>query len=305
MREISILLASYNGAAFLPAQLDSIAAQSHSTWRLIVSDDGSTDDTPDVIRRFAASRPAGQVELVEGPRAGATTNFRGLLRREGAGGRVLAFADQDDVWTADHLARGLALLEGQTGPTITGARMRYVDTGLQPRGLSPLPRRDLCFRNALVQNVLSGNTMMLNPAAAHLLHKAEARAPEFPLHDWWAYQMVTGAGGAALYDPLPNLLYRQHGGNVVGANRGAASLLPRLRRYLGGGYTALARQNLAALNAAADLLSPENRTRLQDFSAALEAPWPQNLPLMRRSGVFYQSRKAQAAFQLLLASGRI
>lgn len=147
--------------------------------------------------------------------------------------------------------------------------------------------------------------MLLNPAAAALLRHAEALAPEFPLHDWWAYQIITGAGGTAIFDPEPGLLYRQHGGNVVGSNRGAASVLPRLRRYLGGGYSDLARRNLAALKAARDLLTAENRAVLDLFAAALAAPWPQSVALMRRAGVYYQSPQAQAAFRLLLATGRI
>ncbi|WP_112310940.1 glycosyltransferase [Pseudogemmobacter bohemicus] len=305
MREITILLASYNGASHLQAQLDSIAAQSHPAWRLILSDDGSTDQTAVITGRFAATRPEGQVRLIRGPGRGATPNFRHLLREGGESG-FLAFADQDDVWLPDRLARGMAMLAAAgDGPSICGNRMRYVDARLAPLGLSPLPRRPLTFRNALVQNVLSGNTMLINPAAARLLQEAEAGAPAFPLHDWWAYQIVTGAGGAALYDPEPNVLYRQHSANLVGANRGIGSLLPRLRRYLGRDYTDLARKNLAALNAARDLLTPENRAALELFARALDAPWPQSIALMRRSGVCYQSRIAQTAFWLLVATGRI
>ncbi|MBJ2151016.1 glycosyltransferase [Paracoccus sp. IB05] len=307
MREICILLASYNGATWLPAQLDSIAAQSHQGWRLVISDDGSRDATTAIIRSFAASRPEGQVSLIGGPGRGACANFRFLLRGAGDKGCFLAFADQDDVWLPDRLERGLAVLRRAAAgqPAICGNRLRYVDAGLGLRGLSPLPRRPLSFRNALVQNVLSGNTMLINPEAARLLHRAEAGAPAFPLHDWWACQVVTGAGGCTLFDPEPNLLYRQHGSNLVGSNRGPRSILARLRRYLGPGYTDLARQNLAALTAARDLLTPSNRAVLDLFAGALDAPWPQKIALMRRSGVYYQSRGAQAAFRLLVALGRI
>ncbi|MFD2814031.1 glycosyltransferase [Paracoccus aerius] len=67
---VTILLASYRGARFIGAQLDSIAAQTHRDWQLIVSDDGSDDGTPKIIADFAASRPAGQVRIVRGPSRG-------------------------------------------------------------------------------------------------------------------------------------------------------------------------------------------------------------------------------------------
>ena len=76
---VTILLASYRGARFIGAQLDSIAAQTHRDWQLIVSDDGSDDGTPEIVAKFAASRPAAQVQLVEGPGRGATQNFLHLL----------------------------------------------------------------------------------------------------------------------------------------------------------------------------------------------------------------------------------
>ncbi len=94
-RCVTILLASYRGASFIEAQLDSIAAQTHRNWRLIVSDDGSDDETRDIAADFAARRPAGQVRIIDGPRRGATQNFLHLLSAATDG--MIAFCDQDDV----------------------------------------------------------------------------------------------------------------------------------------------------------------------------------------------------------------
>ena len=79
MARVLIGLALYQGAEHIAAQLDSIARQTHDDWRLVVSDDGSQDAGPRILRDFAATRPPGQVELVEGPRRGATQNFLSLL----------------------------------------------------------------------------------------------------------------------------------------------------------------------------------------------------------------------------------
>lgn len=104
---VAILLATWQGARFLDAQLQSIAEQSYRNWRLIVSDDGSVDDTTGIVRRFATTNPDHEVVLLPGPRLGATQNFLHLIdfvRR----GEAIAFCDQDDVWLPDRLSLGIA-----------------------------------------------------------------------------------------------------------------------------------------------------------------------------------------------------
>ncbi len=301
---VLILMATYNGGRFLADQLGSIEGQDHGEWRLLISDDGSTDGSRQLIREFMQGRPDGQVTLVEGPGAGAVANFRSLLRRAELQGSWVAFCDQDDVWDRDHLSRGLSALRRAQAPlAIYGCRMRICDEGLRPTGLSPLPTRALGFRNALVQNVLSGNTMIMTPAAACLLQQAEPEAGPIPVHDWWAYQLVTGAGGTAILDPEPGILYRQHGGNVVGANRGAGALPGRIRRHLSGTHLAWARQNSAALAASLPRLTPGNRRVLTDFAEALDAPWPARIAKLRRSGVYHQNVQVRLAFWSSVAVG--
>lgn len=299
-------MATRNGARFLPAQLDSILRQDHRDWRLIVSDDGSSDGTRQIVRQLAEQRPQGQMTLWDGPGQGATANFRSLLRRVDLRGDHLAFCDQDDLWQPDHLSRGLDHL-GRAGQDLAvyGCRMRICDADLRQTGLSPLPGRPLGFRNALIQNVLSGNTMVMTPAAAGLLQAAEAEAgPTMPVHDWWAYQMITGAGGQAVLDAQPGIFYRQHGSNVIGANRGAKALTARVIRHLTGKYRDMAMQSCAALAPSAGRLTEPNRAALQQFTRALTLPWPRNIAALRRSGIYHQSPQARAAFWLSVASGR-
>ncbi|MFV0302692.1 MAG: glycosyltransferase [Paracoccus sp. (in: a-proteobacteria)] len=306
MTGIVILLATRNGERFLQAQLDSILGQSHRDWRLVVSDDASTDRTRQIVDAAARGLPSGQITRLDGPGQGATMNFCSLLRRTDPAGDHLAFCDQDDVWEADHLARAVQILKPVSGgAAVYGCRMRICGADLRQTGLSPLPRRPLGFRNALVQNVLSGNTMVLTPAAARLLRAAETEAgPGMPLHDWWAYQLITGAGGAAILDERPGLYYRQHGGNVIGAHRGFSGLKARLRRHLGGAYRQLAERNCAALSASAARLTEENRRVLVDFTRALALPWPRGIAALRQSGVYHQSPQARTAFWLSAATGR-
>lgn len=111
---VVILLATYQGERFLATQLDSILAQSCRDWRLVVSDDGSTDATREILRRFAAAHPDRDIELRDGPRQGATRNFLSLLDAV-APGEAVAWCDQDDLWLPDRLARGLAAITTARG----------------------------------------------------------------------------------------------------------------------------------------------------------------------------------------------
>ncbi|HUA78466.1 MAG TPA: glycosyltransferase family 2 protein, partial [Acetobacteraceae bacterium] len=224
-RSVAILLSAYNGAPFLPAQLESLLAQTHRSWRLYWRDDGSTDATRALLRDFAAGPAAGRVVELPSPagRLGATRSFLELLALAPPADAI-AFADQDDVWLPDKLARGLAALAHAPAetPTLYCARQTLVGPTLARIGLSFPIRRPPGFPAALTQNIATGCTAMLNPAAVRLI--AASRPPPITLHDWWSYLVVAAAGGRILADPEPAVLYRQHAGNLVGA-RGA--WLPR------------------------------------------------------------------------------
>ncbi|MBI0434614.1 glycosyltransferase [Roseomonas sp. KE0001] len=292
MTDVAVLLATYNGAAHLEAQLASIAAQQPVDWRLLWRDDASRDATPELLRSFAEGEGAGRVTRITGPqgRAGAAGSFMALLAAAPEAG-AYAFCDQDDVWLPGKLARALRRLEevppGQ--PALYCARQRLVDAALRPIGLSPVPPKPPAFRNALVQNIVTGCTAVLNPAARRLMLAAPA-VPPGSLHDWWSYLMVTGAGGTVIFDPEPALLYRQHGGNAVGspasAGRRAVAALQRGARA----FLTLFQAHLAALDRARPLLTPDSRVLLD-----LLRPLPELSPLarcrrLRRAGLYRQGR---------------
>lgn len=304
MPRVLILMATHNGERFLVNQLTSIVKQSHENWRLVVSDDGSTDSTFFLLDSFRQSRPKGQVTVLQGPCQGAVENFRSLIRGTDLQGDYLAFSDQDDVWHDDHLKRGLDALARIDNPlALYGSRMQVCDATLTPFGLSPLPKRPLGFRNALVQNVLSGNTQVMTPDAAVLLQEAETDGGPMVVHDWWAYQVITGAGGKAVFDSCPGLLYRQHDTNVIGANRGLHSLNQRVRRYLNGTHGRWARRNCKSLMASQMRFKPENRRYLTDFAAGLHQPLVGRIRMIRTSGIYHQRKRAHAAFWLLVLLG--
>ncbi|WP_294924764.1 glycosyltransferase family 2 protein [uncultured Paracoccus sp.] len=302
-QRVTILMAVRDGARYLPAQLDSIAAQSLDGWRLLASDDGSTDESRALIDRFAATHPQGRVLLLTGPGQGPAANFRHLLRAVPENGGLVAFGDQDDVWLPDKLERAARALAGLDGPAIWCSSVTICDEALRPLAVSTLPRRGPSFRHALVQNLVRGNTLVLNPAAFRLTAAADAETGPVVMHDWWIYQLVTGAGGRVIFDPRPSVLYRQHGANVVGGARGLRARLTAAGRLVLGAHRGWSRRNLLALHPSRHRLTPENRRVLDDF-ARLQDPLPQRIAALRRGGFHRQGRLEQLALWAAVLLGR-
>jgi glycosyltransferase involved in cell wall biosynthesis len=300
-------LALYNGAPYLNEQLDSIAAQSHTDWCLLVSDDASTDTSPAMVREFAAQHTAGQVRMIDGPVAGAAANFMHLLRHSDPQADHLALCDQDDVWLPHKLGRAIAALEQTPSdqPALYCSRTLVCDAALGSQYLSRAPGRSLTFCNALVQNVVAGNTIVLNRTAAKLVRETAAQITEIAVHDWWIYQIITGVGGTVIFDDEPGLLYRQHGNNEIGAHHGVLASISRLTQVLGGRFRRWNDMNVAALSLVAPQLTPEHRQVLDDFARDRRGPLSRRLRALRRSGVYRQSKPGNAALWLSAVLGRL
>lgn len=301
-QHVVILLATYQGAAHLGVQLDSLAAQTHADWSLIVSDDGSRDGTRDLVRDFAARRPAGQVSLLRGPCAGATRNFLSLLQHVPTG-TLAAFCDQDDLWFPDKLARAVAALAAVAGPGHYAARTVIADADLRPLAASRQFTRPLSLRNALVQACMAGNTSVFNAAAVGLLRRAAPHAAGVISHDWWAYQVTTAFGARILHDPEPALLYRQHPHSEVGRNDTLTARMLRLRKLMGGQFGPWLRANHDSLTPLD--LPPDSRLALQHLDRMLRSPGPRALMSLRRGGFYRQTRAATMALALSAMGGAL
>lgn len=299
---VAILMGTRDGAPFLRAQLATIAAQSHRDWRLVASDDGSTDETRAILEAFRAERGAGRVEIREGPCRGFAANFLGLAGDPSIRADFCAFADQDDLWHPDRLARGLARLAplDPARPALTGGRTRLIDDADRPCGLSPRFRSRPGFGNALVQSIAGGNTMLFNAAAKRLLEAVPD--VEVIAHDWWIYQLVSGAGGTVIYDPEPSVSYRQHAANQIGGNQGIRAKAERLRMLMAGRLAEYTDVNLAALKAAAALLTPEAREKLALLAGLRGMGFWRRIATMRRMGLYRQTPAGTASLWLATAA---
>jgi len=260
---VEVLLSSWHGERHLREQVDSILAQQGVRVRLIVRDDGSTDGTLDALAACADPR----LRVVRGDALGLPHAYFRLLEDSGAGADMWALADQDDVWLPHKLARAGEWLGSVEGPALYCARVLVVDRHLRPLYPHPVPRRGPSFANALVQNVATGCTIVLNAEARAVLR---GRWPSFAvMHDAWLYLVLSGTGHVH-YDQEVVVHYRQHGANAVGVGAGALSRVAgRVRRQLApGGSGAHGRQNRELLRTHAELLHPPARRELERFLAA-------------------------------------
>ena len=288
---VAILMGCYNGAAHLQEQLDSIAAQTYTDWVLLASDDGAgADDTRLILERFRDHIGADRITVRAGPGKGFLPNFLGMTCAPQHQARHYAYCDQDDVWEPEKLARAVACLDAVPSnvPAMYCTRTRLIDEGGQEVGYSPLFKRAPCFRNALVQSIGGGNTMVFNEAARQLL-VAAGSAIEVASHDWWVYLLVSGAGGQVHYDPWASVRYRQHAANLVGGNVGTKARLRRLVKLLEGRYRSWNEMHCVALDRLAPLLTPEHREIFGLFKRSRRAGIMSRVAGVLKARVFRQT----------------
>jgi hypothetical protein len=303
-KHITILMATFNGAKFLQAQLDSLIAQTHRNWSLMVSDDGSRDATLDILHNFGRAQPGHNLRLLDGPRLGAAAqNFLSLLTRDDLPQGMVALADQDDVWLPQKLARAVDHLQTvpQTLPAIYASESTPTDANLVPLRRKLPPAAQPNFRNSLVQNLFAGHTIVLNDAALALV-QAAGMQPDIPFHDWWLYQLIAGAGGACLLDPAQTALYRQHGDNAFGAAGGLTAMLRRTGHLLRNDYGHWLVTHWQALQDAAPHLTPDARDTVRDL---MRRPTPERRTAQfRRLGLHRATVQGTAALWLAASLGR-
>ncbi|RYG92632.1 glycosyltransferase [Loktanella sp. IMCC34160] len=304
---IVILMATYDGAPHLAEQLNSIAAQTYENWSLLVGDDGSNDGTLDLLEAFG--KRGHKLSVIKGPGEGSTANFMALLQAaaEQEKGGCIAFCDQDDVWLPDKLERAVERLRAvaQDVPALYCSRSWVTDAELGNCKLSVAWSRPLGFRNAIVQNVAAGNTIVLNPTGSHLVLQESKVAGVVVVHDWWIYQIISGAGGRLIYDDLPTLLYRQHGRNVIGANTGLRARLKRIRMLLDGTFCRWSQINVEALNRSKSRFTPENQMILDGFALMRRAGILRRLRLIWQLRLYRQTWLSTAALWLAVLIKRI
>lgn len=222
---IDVLLATYNGARYLPELLASLEHQTHSDWRLIVRDDGSTDGTLAVIEAWARQKGDSVRVLHDGVRGlGACANFAALL--EASDAPYFMFCDQDDIWLPEkmsallHSIRQVELRRGAETPVLAHSDLMLVDDSLSPlhKSFWNYQRVFNAFaldrsRQLILSNYVTGCASIGNAA---LRRAAQPIPTEAIMHDWWL-ALVSANLGEVVENHQRTVLYRQHGSNALGA----------------------------------------------------------------------------------------
>lgn len=219
MQKILILLSTYNGEKYLEEQLASFTIQRGVEQRLLVRDDGSSDNTIAILKSFNEKYPDLVEEIIEGKNMGSTASFCDLMKeafsKYGNTFEYFAFADQDDLWLEDKLCKAVEKLEplDSSKPNMYCSDKIIVDSKLETiPGIRPA-KVELTKGRALARNVATGCTMVFNRRALELF---VTRKTEFiKIHDHAIFLLCSFLGNV-VYDEKAYILYRQHGHNQLG-----------------------------------------------------------------------------------------
>jgi glycosyltransferase involved in cell wall biosynthesis len=296
---VEVLLSTYGGERWVCQQVDSILGQTYPHLRLVVRDDGSTDSTVDLLRRYDDPR----LVIREGENLGLPDVFFRLLDEASDDASYWALSDQDDVWMPQKVERAVNSLRESSGPALYCARVLVVDEELRPLYPHELPRRGPSFANALVQNIALGCTVVINRPALEVLRGRWPR--ECVMHDAWMYLVIAGTG-TVMYDDELVVQYRQHARNSVGMGRGALSRFGgRVRRQLSpGGCGKHGRQDRELLRLHGGRLRPEARRELEEMLSA-QATIASRMIYVLRGAAHRQTKGSNFVLKVLQILGRI
>lgn len=300
--EVTVLLSTFNGSAFLRQQLDSLYSQTYPNIRILARDDGSSDTTPRILE---LERSAGRIELLgNNTNLGAAQSFFTLLQHAAATDTdFVAFCDQDDVWLPEKLACAVSALSAipNERAAMYCSRLEIVEADLRHLGVTPAPRQ-IGFGNALVESITIGCSLVLNRKALELVSRNLPN--KVLIHDWWCY-LVLSCFGEIVFDDRAPVKYRQHGNNAFGAASGTLNRLGRnLRRFgWGDGRHWQSEQAAFFMTTFGDSIPPLQRGILDQFVEA-RSSWPQRLKLALTKDIWRQKPMDDLLMRLLILLNR-
>lgn len=276
MSTVRILLATYNGEKYIGEMIESILAQDDSDWQLVLSDDQSRDATVSILEDYAAKYPDRIIHYRSGLHFGnAQGHFLHLLSRFPDAPYTM-FCDQDDIWHKDKVSETLKKMkeiEEAGVPAVVHTDLRVVDGQLREMApsfmaYSGISGQRMQLKQLLVQNVVTGCTMMVNRPLAEL---ANAHMPEgkILMHDWWL-AMIGAALGRTGFLNRATIDYRQHGSNAVGA-KDTKSISYIMKKIRNDGVRKAMEQTYGQagvfLDSFGELMTPEQRKAVADYAA--------------------------------------
>ena len=217
LKKVCVLLSTYNGEKYLQEQLDSLYVQEGVEVTILARDDGSSDETVEILKRNAALH--NNLSWYTGENVRPAKSFLDLIKESSKQHYdYYAFCDQDDRWDKDKLkcAVDMLELEDNTKPNLYFSNLRIVDQDLNYYRLSHASasgRQQRSKYSCLTEDMATGCTIVFNKTASEYVM---SHFPNYcSMHDSWVY-MICKFFGKVIYDFDAHIDYRQHGDNVVG-----------------------------------------------------------------------------------------
>lgn len=220
MEKVDILLATYNGEEYLREQIDSILNQTHTEFRLLISDDGSIDGTREILNEYKEKDERIEIFFQEN-NLGVVKNFEFLLEKVEA--KYYMFSDQDDIWKETKIEKSLSKIEG--GFDLVYSDLEVVDENLNVtyssywklKGISGKIKKYNNFQSLYLNNFVTGCTIISKKELINTFMPLP-NTSKFVLHDYWISLIISQNGKIAYIDE-PLIKYRQHKNNKVGSKK--------------------------------------------------------------------------------------
>lgn len=229
--KVQIVLPIYNGENYILEQINSILNQTYSELSLLIRDDVSSDNSVSIIKNHFSYD--GRVNLIEGKsNLGVIESFFYLLKNSNDSD-FYALSDQDDVWKTIKIERAIENLNKYelNIPLLYCAAVDVVDENLNYKGSLSKRDKDPSFENAIVQNIATGCTIVMNKAARDLIVANKVDYKNVVMHDWWFY-LVISTFGKVIFDQESVMYYRQHSNNTFGSGYSPIQRwIPRIKRF--------------------------------------------------------------------------
>lgn len=233
--KINVLMSTYNGEQFLDEQINSILNQEISTVaevNLIVRDDGSSDKTTEILEKY---KEEGKLVWYKGENLRVAKSFWHLLCNCPEAD-YYAFCDQDDFWFPTKLARAVKTIEchsARDNPFLYCGEVAVTDKDLNVITDKLMPSKHTTdFAHSLTSSLAPGCTFVFNDAARKQLIRYDMEKHYPLIHDWLAHKIIAMLG-TVVFDNEPCMYYRQHGNNVIGAQRSSVKFFfQRVKRFL-------------------------------------------------------------------------
>lgn len=223
MKQVDIALATFNGEKYIREQIESIQKQTYSNWRLLISDDCSTDSTIAIIKELMQNDR--RINIVnESRQGGVIKNFNKALMHTTA--EYVLLCDQDDIWPSERLSKLVSEISRIEGDKVNSEIMIFTDLCLIDEKNNTIsdsfykvnkinPRNNLQRNKLFWNSSVYGCSVIMN----RKLLNVSLPIPEFAhMHDQWLALNASRSGGL-YYLEYPSVLYRQHTGNVVGGSK--------------------------------------------------------------------------------------